>query len=75
MCKINCGGGQKSPEIKIVYNTEVKEITGDDFVRKAVFVNNQTGEKRFMKRQRQYIWSVCFAGNKPSTEILKGKLP
>ena len=23
----------------------MKEITGDDFVRKAVFVNNQTGEE------------------------------
>ena len=45
MCKINCGGGQNHPKIKIVYNTEVKEITGDDFVRKAVFVNNQTGEE------------------------------
>ena len=35
----------KNLKIKIVYNTEVKEITGDDFVRKAVFVNNQTGEE------------------------------
>ena len=28
-----------------LFITQKKEITGDDFVRKAVFVNNQTGEE------------------------------
>ena len=43
--KLTAEAAKNHPKIKIVYNTEVKEITGDDFVRKAVFVNNQTGEE------------------------------
>ena len=73
--KLTAEAAKNHPKIKIVYNTEVKEIMGDDFVRKLCLSITRREKKRFMKHQRQYIWSVCFAGNKPSTEILKGKLP
>ena len=32
------------PKINIHFNTQVEEITGDNFPKKAVFINNKTGE-------------------------------
>ena len=53
----------------------MKEITGDDFVRKAVFVNNQTGEETVYEAPKDSTFGLfVFAGNKPSTEIFEGKI-
>lgn len=73
--KLTAEAAKQHPDIKIVYNTEVKEITGDDFVRKAVFVNNQTGEETTYEAPSDSTFGMfVFAGNKPSTEIFEGKV-
>lgn len=73
--KLTAEAAKQHPDIKIVYNTEVKEITGDDFVRKAVFVNNQTGEETTYEAPSESTFGMfVFAGNQPSTEIFEGKV-
>lgn len=73
--KLTAEAAKRHPDIKIVYNTEVKEITGDDFVRKAVFVNNETGEETTYEAPTDSTFGMfVFAGNKPSTEIFEGKV-
>lgn len=67
---------KNNPKIKIVYNTEVKEVTGDDMMKKAVFVNNVTGETTTYEASEEDggFGMFVFAGNKPSTEIFEGKM-
>ncbi|MEI5989433.1 thioredoxin-disulfide reductase [Enterococcus termitis] len=73
--KLTAEAAKQHPDIKIVYNTEVKEITGDDFVRKAVFVNNETGKETTYEAPADSTFGMfVFAGNKPSTEIFEGKV-
>jgi thioredoxin reductase (NADPH) len=73
--KLTAEAAKQHPDIKIVYNTEVKEITGDDFVRKAVFFNNETGEETTYEAPEGSTFGMfVFAGNKPSTEIFEGKI-
>lgn len=73
--KLTAEAAKNHPNIKIVYNTEVKEITGDDFVRKAVFVNNETGEETTYEAPEGSTFGMfVFAGNKPSTEIFADKI-
>ncbi|MGX7265213.1 FAD-dependent oxidoreductase [Enterococcus crotali] len=73
--KLTAEAAKQHPDIKIVYNTEVKEITGDDFVRRAVFVNNETGEETTYEAPADSTFGMfVFAGNKPSTEIFEGKV-
>ncbi|ALS01496.1 thioredoxin reductase [Enterococcus silesiacus] len=73
--KLTAEAAKQHPDIKIVYNTEVKEITGDDFVRKAVFINNETGEETTYEAPADSTFGMfVFAGNKPSTEIFEGKV-
>lgn len=73
--KLTAEAAKNHPNIKIVYNTEVKEITGDDFVRKAVFINNETGEETTYEAPEGSTFGMfVFAGNKPSTEIFADKI-
>lgn len=73
--KLTAEAAKNHPDIKIVYNTEVKEVTGDDFVRKAVFVNNQTGDETVYEAPEDSTFGMfVFAGNQPSTEIFEGKI-
>lgn len=73
--KLTAEAAKQHPDINIVYNTEVKEITGDDFVRKAVFINNDTGEETTYEAPVDSTFGMfVFAGNKPSTEIFEGKI-
>ena len=62
------------PKIDIVYNTEVKEISGDGLLQKAIFVNNQTGEETVFEADEAdgSFGMFVFAGNKPNTAIFKG---
>lgn len=61
------------PKIDIVYNTEVKEISGDGLLQKAIFVNNQTGEETIFEADEAdgSFGMFVFAGNKPNTMIFK----
>lgn len=74
--KMTADQAKNHPDIKIIYNTEVKEVTGDDFMKKAVFVNNVTGETFTYEASKEdgAFGMFVFAGNQPSTELFKDKI-
>ncbi|MFL1896741.1 thioredoxin-disulfide reductase [Aquimarina sp. 2-A2] len=59
-----------TPNIKVLYNTEVDEVLGDQVVEGLRMVNNQSGEKEEIAITGLFI----AIGHKPNTEIFKGKL-
>lgn len=59
------------PNITIRYNTEVEEVSGDSFMNKATFINNQTGEKTIHESEEGFGMFV-FAGTEPQTDLFKG---
>lgn len=64
-----------NPKINIHYNTQVEEITGDNFPKRAVFVNNQTGEKfTYEAPENDTFGTFVFAGYVPNTSLVKGKV-
>ncbi|QIL45862.1 FAD-dependent oxidoreductase [Vagococcus coleopterorum] len=64
------------PNIDITYNTEVKEISGDGLLSKAIFVNNQTGEETIFEADPEdgSFGMFVFAGNKPNTAVFKDQV-
>ena len=65
------------PNITIHYNTEIKEAAGDDLLRSATFVNNQTGETfTYTASEKEQTFGIfVFAGYEPATQLLKGHVP
>ena len=60
----------KTPNIEVLYNTEIDEVLGDNVVEGVRVVNNQTGEKKVIP-----VTGVFIAiGHKPNTELFKGVL-
>lgn len=59
-----------TPNIEVLYNTEVDEVLGENVVEGIRMVNNQTGEKR------EIVVTGLFVaiGHKPNTGIFKGQL-
>jgi thioredoxin reductase (NADPH) len=53
--------------IAVRYNTEVKEIKGDDEVERAVLVNNKTGTEE----EITVNWVVISVGTEPNTEMAR----
>jgi len=51
--------------VNICYNTEVKEIKGNDEVERAVLVNNKTGAEE----EISVNWIVVCVGTEPNTEL------
>ena len=61
---------KNNPKIEILWNTELKEIMGENKVEKVKVINNKTN-----KEQELVVDGVFLAiGHKPSTEIFKGQL-
>ena len=60
-----------TPKIKIYYNTEIKEITGDNLPKRIEFVNNVTNETWEYKNDKDIFGIFIFAGYIPNTELLK----
>lgn len=54
-------------DVNILYNTELKEIGGDDVVREAVLVNNKTNEEKKVAVD----WIVICVGTEPDIELAK----
>src|SRR5699024_3227652 len=69
--KLLADQAKKHPKIVIHYNTEVKEISGEGLLQKAVFRNNQTEEEMIFEADPQdgSFGMFVFAGNHPNTEI------
>lgn len=73
--KLTAEAAKQHPNIKIVYNTEVKEVTGKDFVQKAVFINNLTGEETTYEAPENSTFGMfVFAGSQPNTKIFEDKI-
>jgi thioredoxin reductase (NADPH) len=61
---------KNTPNIEVLYNTEIDEILGDNVVEGVRVKNNQTGEEKVIP-----VTGVFIAiGHKPNTEIFKGVL-
>ncbi len=61
---------QNTPNIEVLYNTEIDEILGDNVVEAVRVKNNKTSEKKEIP-----VTGVFIAiGHKPNTEIFKGIL-
>ncbi|MDE0472647.1 MAG: thioredoxin-disulfide reductase [Ekhidna sp.] len=58
------------PNIEILWNTETKEVLGDEEVNGVKVVNNITGEERVLDVKGFFV----AIGHKPNTEIFKGWL-
>lgn len=67
---------KEHPNIDITYNTEVKEISGDGVLQKAIFVNNETGEETTFEASEEdgSFGMFVFAGSSPNTSIVKGQI-
>lgn len=61
---------ENTPNLKVLYNTEVDEVLGDQVVEGLRMVNNQTGEKSEIAITGLFI----AIGHKPNTDIFKGQL-
>ncbi len=59
-----------TPNIEVLYNTEVDEVLGENVVEGIRIVNNQTGEKKEIAVTGLFV----AIGHKPNTDIFKGQL-
>ncbi|WP_121376213.1 thioredoxin-disulfide reductase [Flavobacterium endophyticum] len=61
---------ENTPNLKVLFNTEVDEVIGDQVVEGLRMVNNFTGEKSEIAITGLFI----AIGHKPNTDIFKGQL-
>ena len=61
---------EKADNIEIWWNTETKQILGEEEVEGARVINNQTGEEQVISAQAFFV----AIGHKPNTDIFKGIL-
>jgi thioredoxin reductase (NADPH) len=61
---------ENTPNIEVLFNTEVKDVVGADRVEGLVVVNNRTGEERTLDVTGLFL----AIGHTPATEIFKGWL-
>ncbi len=61
---------ENTPNIEVLYNTEVKDVLGEHAVSGIVAVNNKTGEERTLDVTGLFL----AIGHTPATEIFKGWL-
>ncbi|MBA9072497.1 thioredoxin reductase (NADPH) [Flavobacterium gossypii] len=61
---------ENTPNLKVLFNTEVDEVIGDQVVEGLRMVNNVTGEKSEIAITGLFI----AIGHKPNTDIFKGQL-
>ena len=64
------------PKIEVYYNTEVKEVSGEGLLNKAIFMNNQTNQTFVYEasKEDQTFGMFIFAGYVPATALFKGHL-
>lgn len=61
---------ENTPNLKVLFNTEVDEVIGDQVVEGLRMINNETGEKSEIAITGLFI----AIGHKPNTDIFKGQL-
>lgn len=60
----------KNPQINVLWNTEVKEVLGQNFVQKVKLCNNKTGESKEMDIDGIFV----YIGMVPNTSLFKDVL-
>ncbi|HEY9060354.1 MAG TPA: thioredoxin-disulfide reductase [Pseudobacteroides sp.] len=60
----------KNPQIKVLWNTEIKDVSGENFVQKVVFHNKETGETTEMDTDGIFV----YIGMEPNVSLFKGIL-
>ncbi|MFQ9793398.1 MAG: NAD(P)/FAD-dependent oxidoreductase [Acutalibacteraceae bacterium] len=67
---------KEHPDITIHYHTEIKKADGDDLLREATFINNQTGEEftYTASEEDQTFGIFVFAGYEPATALFKNHI-
>lgn len=63
-----------NPKVSVEYNTEIKKVTGDDYVTEAVLVNNKTGKETVyhVAKGDNTFGIFIYVGTQPATKNLKG---
>jgi thioredoxin reductase (NADPH) len=61
---------ENTPNIEVLFNTEVKDVLGEHAVEGLLVVNNKTGEERRLDVTGLFV----AIGHQPATEIFKGQL-
>ena len=63
-----------NPKVSVEYNTEIKKVTGDDYVTEAVLVNNKTGKETVyhVDKGDNTFGIFIYVGTQPATKNLKG---
>lgn len=64
----------ENPKVSVQYNTEVKEVAGDDYLTTATFVNRQTGQETVyhVDDGDQTFGMFIYIGTQPATKDLQG---
>ena len=67
---------KEHPDITIHYHTEIKKADGDDLLKEATFINNQTGEEftYTASEEDQTFGIFVFAGYEPATTLFKNHI-
>jgi len=60
----------KNPQINVLWNTEAKEVLGQNFVQKVILYNNKTGESKEMDTDGIFV----YIGMVPNTSLFKDVL-
>ncbi len=61
---------KENPKVKIMYNTELKEVIGEQKVEKLKIVNNKTNKEEEVATDGVFL----AIGHRPATDIFKGQL-
>ncbi|KNY27544.1 Thioredoxin-disulfide reductase [Pseudobacteroides cellulosolvens ATCC 35603 = DSM 2933] len=60
----------KNPQINVLWNTEIKEVSGENFVQKVVLYNKENGERKEMDTDGIFV----YIGMEPNTSLFKDVL-
>ena len=63
-----------NPKVSVEYNTEIKKVSGDDYVTEAVLVNNKTGKETvyYVDEGDNTFGIFIYVGTQPETKNLQG---
>lgn len=63
-----------NPKVSVEYNTEIKEVKGDDYVTEATLVNNKTGRETtyHVDEGDNTLGIFIYVGTQPATKNLQG---
>ncbi len=61
---------ENTPNIEVLFNTEVKDVVGEQAVEGLIVANNKTGEERKLDVTGLFV----AIGHQPATDIFKGQL-